>query len=61
MASIEQFSNHPIAKSIQDAYKGEIYSDFSNISEIMGRGIEVEFNGDKFFVGSQLKENLENI
>ncbi len=61
MASIEQFSNHPIAKSIQDAYKGEIYNDFSNISEIMGRGIEVEFNGDKFFVGSQPKENLENI
>lgn len=61
MASIEQFSNHPIAKSIQDAYKGEIYNDFSNISEIMGRGIEVEFNGDKFFVGSQSKENLENI
>ena len=61
MASIEQFSNHPIAKSIQDAYKGEIYNDFSNISEIMGRGIEVEFNGDKFFVGSQLKENIENI
>ena len=61
MASIEQFSNHPIAKSIQDAYKGEIYSDFSNISEIMGRGIEVEFNGDKFFVGSQPKKNLENI
>ena len=61
MASIEQFSNHPIAKSIQDAYKGEIYNDFSNISEIMGRGIEVEFNGDKFFVGSQPKENIENI
>ena len=61
MASIEQFSNHPIAKSIQDAYKGEIYNDFSNISEIMGRGIEVEFNDDKFFVGSQLKENIENI
>ncbi len=61
MASIEQFSNHPIAKSIQDAYKGEIYSDFSNISEIMGRGIEVKFNGDKFFVGSQPKENIENI
>ena len=61
MASIEQFSNHPIAKSIQDAYKGEIYNDFSNISEIMGRGIEVEFNDDKFFVGSQPKENLENI
>ncbi len=61
MASIEQFSNHPIAKSIRGAYNGEIYSDFSNISEIMGRGIEVEFNGDKFFVGSQLKENLENI
>lgn len=61
MASIEQFSNHPIAKSIQDAYKGEIYNDFSNISEIMGRGIEVEFNDDKFFVGSQPKENIENI
>lgn len=61
MASIEQFSNHPIAKSIKDAYKGEVYNDFSNISELMGRGIEVEFNGDKFFVGSQSKENIEDI
>ena len=54
--TFNHFINSPIAN-----YKGEIYNDFSNISEIMGRGIEVEFNGDKFFVGSQLKENLENI
>lgn len=51
VASVEKFSNHPIAKSILETYDGELYENILNISE--ASGISAEFNGDKIFVGSQ--------
>lgn len=52
-ASVEKFSNHPIAKSISEAYKGEIYENITEISEISGIGIKAKIGNDEIFVGKK--------
>jgi len=52
IASLEKYSNHPIAKSILESYNGEYYDNITNISEISGSGLRAEFNGDEILVGN---------
>jgi Cd2+/Zn2+-exporting ATPase len=61
-AHAEANSNHPIAKSILEAYKHEIdNSRISNVSEISGHGIEVNVDGKLLFVGNDKLLHRENI
>lgn len=56
----ESFSNHPIAKSIVNAFEGEIDSSrMSEYREVAGQGIEALYDGQKLLVGNEklLKEN----
>ena len=49
----EAFSNHPIGKSILQAYGKEVdESVIENYREISGKGIEAEINGGKIVVGN---------
>jgi Cd2+/Zn2+-exporting ATPase len=63
-AHAEANSNHPIAKSILEAYKHEIdNSRISNVSEISGHGIQVNVDGRLIFVGNDKllhKKNIEH-
>ncbi len=52
-ASVEKFSNHPIAKSILEAYRGELYENITEISEISGIGIKAKIVDDEIFVGKK--------
>lgn len=59
----ENFSNHPLAKSIIEEYSKEIdTSKVSNLKEISGKGIEYEINSKKVKVGNKnfIKEDLKN-
>jgi Cu+-exporting ATPase len=66
-ASIEKYSEHPIAKAIIDFYKGELL-EVKNVQTISGLGIEGEIDGKKVLVGSKkfiekelaIPKNLEN-
>lgn len=61
-AYIESHSNHPIAKSIMNAYGKEIeYVFLENIEEIFGRGIRAEYDGKILMVGNQRMFNENNI
>jgi Zn2+/Cd2+-exporting ATPase len=60
-ASLEQYSNHPIAQSVVSAYQGEL-EHFENVVEVPGYGIKSKTNGDVYFVGSRtflLNEGIE--
>jgi Cd2+/Zn2+-exporting ATPase len=59
-ASIERYSNHPIAKSIVEFYKGEYY-DYENIEEIPGYGIVVTTDEGKILVGNRKLMNKHKI
>ena len=59
-ASVERFSNHPIAKSIVEFYKGEYY-DYPNIEEIPGYGIVVQTDEGKILVGNRKLMNKHKI
>ena len=49
----EHYSEHPIAVSIKDAYKGKIYPHaISEYKEIPGKGVECRVNGSKVLAGS---------
>lgn len=50
-ASVEKYSNHPIAWAIINKYENELY-DIKNINEVAGFGIEAEFNNKKILVGN---------
>lgn len=53
VAYAESASNHPIAKSIMQAYKHEVDDDkISNVKEIAGKGItcNIEYNGENISV-----------
>lgn len=52
-ASVEKFSNHPIAKSILEAYKGGLYENITDIYEISGIGIKAKIGDDEFFIGKK--------
>jgi len=51
-ASIEQYSNHPIAKSIVHAYKGDLF-DYQQVTEIPGFGLKGETEHGDILVGSR--------
>ena len=64
LAMGESFSNHPIARSILEAVKGEIEtSDIENFKEISGKGIQYQYNEKIIKIGNQamLNENAEYI
>lgn len=51
-ASLEKYSNHPIAQAIVEYYKNDIY-DIVNVKEIPGYGISGEYNGVEILAGSK--------
>lgn len=56
----ENYSNHPIAKSIKNEYNGQIENmRLSDAKEISGHGISVKFDGRELLAGNEklLKEN----
>ena len=64
----ENFSNHPLAKSILEKYSKEIdTSGVNNLKEISGKGIEYEIDskkvkvGNKKFIEEDLKNELEEV
>jgi len=59
-ASVERFSNHPIAKSIIDHYQGDYY-EYENIEEIPGLGLIVESKKGKILVGNRKLMNKHKI
>lgn len=66
VATVENNSNHPIAKSIKNAYKKEIVDKVKNFKEISGSGIKCEIDNQKVVIGTSkfLKEeevNSENV
>lgn len=50
-AACEQYSNHPIAVSIKEAYKGDIYI-ADDVQEIAGRGIKATIDGKEVYAGN---------
>ncbi len=61
-AHAEANSNHPIAKSITDAYGKKIrQSDISEVKEISGHGIQAHVNGDELIIGNDKLLHRENI
>ena len=52
-ALAESYSNHPIARSLRDAYNREIdESRIGNVVEIAGRGIKADVDGRTVYVGN---------
>ena len=52
-ALAESYSNHPIARSLRDAYNREIdESRIGNVAEIAGRGIKADVDGRTVYVGN---------
>ncbi len=53
-ALCEQFSNHPIAKSLREAYPGVLSEDrVQAVEEIAGFGISATVDGTPYFVGNR--------
>ncbi len=62
-ASIENYSNHPIAKSIVFAFPGTL-ENFDKIEEIPGKGMKAIKNDTVYLVGSRellVENNIENV
>lgn len=57
-ASLEKYSEHPIAQAIVNHYKGE-FIDIKNVKSFPGKGIVGEFSGSKISVGS--KKFIEDV
>jgi len=52
-ALAESYSNHPIARSLRDAYNKEIdESRIGNVAEIAGRGVKADIDGKTVYVGN---------
>ena len=52
-AYAENYSNHPIALSLKNAYSKSIdKTKISNIEEIAGKGVKIELNGSVIFAGN---------
>jgi len=61
LASVgEQYSLHPLAKSIVAHNKKEL-SAATNVKEIAGEGVYYSFNNNKYFVGRKQKETKNTI
>ena len=59
-ASIEKFSNHPIAQSIVKHYKGEYY-DYKEVEELPGYGLVVTTENGKILAGNRKLLNRHKI
>lgn len=59
-ASIERFSNHPIAKSIVEYYKGEYY-DYRDVEEIPGYGLVIQTDNGTILAGNRKLMNKHNV
>ncbi|WP_412458289.1 heavy metal translocating P-type ATPase [Sporanaerobacter acetigenes] len=58
----EAFSNHPIGKSIIEAYEGKVdESLLKDYREIPGMGVQVGISGDKVMIGNEKLFERENI
>lgn len=51
-ASLEQSSNHPIAKSIVESYKGKIDVAITDVKEVSGQGMMGHLDGKLILVGN---------
>lgn len=61
-AYIEQYSTHPLAKSILDAYTEVIPTDLiTNVEEFPGKGIQGTYNGKTLLVGNERLMKEQNI
>ena len=66
-AYAESHSNHPIAKSIIEAYKNNLPSSeideslLSDIQEISGKGIKAKVGGKEIILGNDKLLHIENI
>lgn len=61
-ASAESHSNHPIAKSIVEAYARDVeQSSVSDVQEIGGKGVQANVNGKQIIVGNDKILHLNNI
>jgi len=62
IASVESFSNHPIATAISKKYDNYVEKDsVSDVTEIAGNGVKASFLGDKILVGNKKLLNSEGI
>ncbi|MBP3888833.1 MAG: cadmium-translocating P-type ATPase [Cellulosilyticum sp.] len=52
-ASLEQSSNHPIARSIVEAYNSKVYLEVSDLKEISGEGIIATVQGEQILAGNE--------
>ena len=59
-ASIERYSNHPIAASITSHYKNKKYLPAENVSEISGKGICATVFNKKIYIGNEKLMNEIN-
>ncbi len=50
----EQYSLHPLAKAICDAYNGNLEK-ISAFKEVAGKGVEFKFHNNRYFVGRKSK------
>lgn len=60
-ALAESGSNHPIAKSIREAYGSEENSEFSDYQEIPGHGVQTTVDGRVLLAGNDPMLHKENI
>ncbi len=60
-ASLEKFSNHPIAKAVSETYKSDLYNNLTEISELTGKGIRAKLNGAEILAGNDKFMELNNI
>ncbi|MBQ1272731.1 MAG: cadmium-translocating P-type ATPase [Clostridia bacterium] len=53
-ALCEQFSNHPIARSLRDSYGKDLSEDrISEFEEVAGYGVSAKVDGIRYFVGNE--------
>jgi Cu+-exporting ATPase len=52
-ATIEQYSSHPLARSIMQKAQGMLLSPVENFAEIQGQGCSGQLNGEPHYVGRQ--------
>lgn len=52
-ASLEAYSNHPIAQSIVRAYGSPFYEDLSQVEEVHGMGLKGRLRGEEVLVGNK--------
>ena len=59
-ASVERFSNHPIAKSLVAAHQGD-YIHYDSVEEIAGLGMKATYQGNTILVGNRKLLQKEKI